>query len=246
MADPDRRTVIVIGVTSAIARAVAADYARDGFDLVVTARDPEELEAVAADLALRFRVKVRPRQCDALDYASHETLFADVPDLTGVVLALGLVGDQEEGETDFGAARRILDTNYTGCVSLLERAAEALERQGGGFICAIGSVAGDRGRRSNYLYGSAKAGLAAYLQGLRARGFKRGVSVTTVKPGYVDTRMTYGKPGLVLVASPERAARGIRRAVRVRRSVVYVPWFWRPIMWVVRAIPEPLFKRLNL
>lgn len=238
--------ILIVGVTSSIARALAAEYARDGYDLMVTGRDPEELSAVASDLALRYRVEVEPRLFDALDFADHEALMREACDGAGVIVALGTMGDPAELHEDFEQARLVLDTNYTACVSLLERAASCLEPRGEGFICAIGSVSGDRGRQSNYLYGSAKAGLDAYLQGLRNRLYKAGVTVTTIKPGFVDTRMTYGKPGVFMVASPESVARGIHRAVGRGRNEVYLPWFWRPLMWAIRSIPEPVFKRMNL
>lgn len=240
--------VLVVGVTSAIARAVAGEFARRGNDLVVTGRNPEELEAVASDLAIRHRVRVDARAFDALDFDEHDGLVSGAAEhgLAGIVVALGYMGHQEHGQSDFSMARRVVDTNYTACVSLLERAAAHLESQGHGFICAISSVAGDRGRQSNYLYGSAKSGLDAYLQGLRNRLHPSGISVTTIKPGFVDTRMTYGLPGLFLVAAPEAVAQGVHRAIRRRRGVVYLPWFWRFIMLIIRSIPEPVFNRMKL
>ena len=143
-------------------------------------------------------------------------------------------------------ARRILDTNFTGCVSALEILARRFEARRAGFIAALSSVAGDRGRQSNYLYGAAKGGLSTYLQGLRNRLHHSGVRVVTIKPGFVDTAMTYGRPGLFLVASPERVARAVYRALRGGQDVVYVPWFWRPVMFAMRGVPERLFKRLRL
>ena len=240
--------VLVVGATSAIARAVAGEFASRGHDLVVAGRNGEELGAVASDLAIRHGVAVDARTFDALDFDSHEALMTDVAEggLAGVVVALGYMSDQEQGQSDFSVARRVVDTNYTACVSLLERAAAHLEPQGAGFLCAISSVAGDRGRQSNYLYGSAKSGLDAYLQGLRNRLHPSGVSVTTIKPGFVDTRMTYGLPGLFLVASPEVVAQGIYRAIRRRKSVVYLPRFWRFIMLIIRSIPGPVFNRMKL
>lgn len=240
--------VLVVGATSAIARATAAAFAARGHDLLVTGRDREELEAVAADLALRYRVEVEARLFDALEFEAHDGLMdaAGQRPMSGVVVALGYMGDHEAAQGDFREARRIVDTNYTACVSLLEKAASILESRGRGFICVVGSVAGDRGRQSNYLYGSAKSGLDAYLQGLRNRLHPSGVTVTTVKPGFVDTRMTYGKQGMFLVASPDSVGWGIYRAARRGRSVVYLPGFWRLIMWVIRSIPEPVFKRLKL
>jgi short-subunit dehydrogenase len=249
-ADVAARTdaVLVIGATSPIARCVAVEFAKRGHDLLLTGRDPYELGAVASDLSLRYGIEAHPVVFDALDFAAHGSVMdlARQRDVEGTVVALGHMGDQVESQGDFEAARSVLDTNYTACVSLLEGLAAHLEERGRGFICAVGSVAGDRGRQSNYVYGSAKAGLAAYLQGLRNRLHPGRVTVTTVKPGFVDTRMTYGKPGVFLVATPESVGRAIHRAICAGRSVVYVPWFWRWIMAVIKAIPEPVFKRMKL
>jgi len=156
------------------------------------------------------------------------------------------LGDQAKAQVIWDEARLILETNFTGCVSALNILANHFELKRTGFICAITSVAGDRGRQSNYHYGAAKAGLSVYLQGLRNRLFPAGVNVITVKPGFVDTRMTYGRPGLFLLASPESVAQGIFRAIVKGKSVVYLPWFWRPIMLIVRSIPETIFKRLKM
>ena len=243
--------VMIVGATSAIARALAREYAAAGEDVVLAGRDAEELESLAADLRVRHGIRAEAVPFDALAFDTHEAVvervFADsarAPE--GVVVALGYLGDQARAQHDPIEARRILDTNFTACVSLLNAVANRLEARGSGFICVLSSVAGDRGRQSNYLYGAAKGGLSVYLQGLRNRLFHRGVRVVTVKPGFVDTRMTFGKPGLFLVAPPEKVARGIRRAIRRGRSTVYVPGFWGALMLVIRSIPEPLFKRLRL
>ncbi|MFP8872964.1 MAG: SDR family NAD(P)-dependent oxidoreductase, partial [Myxococcota bacterium] len=149
-------------------------------------------------------------------------------------------------KTDALAARRMIETNYLASVSVLEACAAEFESRGRGWICAVSSVAGDRGRPSNYLYGSSKAGLSAYLQGLRARLARANVGVLDVKPGFVDTSLTWGRAGLFLVASPDRVARDAWRGIRRNRAVVYTPWFWRPIMMVIRAIPDAVFKRMRL
>jgi short-subunit dehydrogenase len=168
------------------------------------------------------------------------------PDLRGVVLAFGYLGDQRRAEEDPVEARRILDTNLTGCVIALNLVAAHLARGGGGFVCALSSVAGERGRQSNYIYGAAKAGLTAYLSGLRNRLAGAGVQVLTVKAGIVDTRMSAGMPGSGLAAAPATVARAVVRAIERRRDVLYVPWFWRAIMLIIRAIPERVFKKLKL
>lgn len=251
MAERPRGTVLVAGATSAIARATAAELARRGHPLVLAARDTAEAEAIAADLRLRFGVAARAVLLDALDFASHAALAASILEqegdgFEGVVVALGWMGDAETARHDAAEARRIIDINLTAVVSLLTPLADHLERRGAGFVCVVSSVAGDRGRQSNYLYGAAKGGLSVYLQGLRNRLFHAGVRVVTVKPGFVDTRMTFGLPGTFLVAAPERVARGIVRAIEGGPDVVYLPGFWGPVMRGIRAVPERLFKRLKL
>ncbi|HYJ78938.1 MAG TPA: SDR family oxidoreductase [Longimicrobiaceae bacterium] len=244
-------TVLVVGATSALARAVAAELARGGHPLVLVARDGAEAGAVATDLALRHGVPARAVELDVLDFDAHSRVIAAVlreegEALEGAVVAVGYLGDAERARGDFAEARRILDTNFTACVSLLTLLAEHFERRRGGFLCVVSSVAGERGRQSNYVYGAAKGGLTVFLQGLRNRLFHAGVRVVTVNPGFVDTRMTFGREGTFLVASPERVARGMVRAIRGGRDVVYLPGFWGPLMLAIRAIPERVFKRMRL
>ena len=241
-------SVLVLGGTSTIARAIASELAARGFDLALAGRDVVELETVAADLRLRHGIATTVHRLDVLDMEHHAALLAPclTPDLRGVVLAFGYLGDQRRAEAEGVEARRILDTNLTGCVLALNVVATHLARTGGGFVCALSSVAGDRGRQSNYLYGAAKAGLTAYLSGLRNRFASAGVRVLTVKAGVVDTRMSAGMPGAGLAASPAAVARTVVRAVTSGRDVLYVPWFWRWIMLVIKMIPERVFKRLRL
>lgn len=246
-----RGTVLVAGATSAIARAVAAELARRGHALVLAARDVAEANALAADLGLRHGVAARGVAFDAEDFASHagfaaELLAVEGDGLEGVVIAFGWMGEAEAARHDADEARRTIDINLTAVVSLLTPLADYLERRGGGFVCVISSVAGDRGRQSNYVYGAAKGGLSTYLQGLRNRLFAAGVRVVTVKPGFVDTRMTFGMPGTFLVAPPERVAAGMVKAIEGGADVVYLPGFWRPVMMAIRAIPERVFKRMKL
>jgi short-subunit dehydrogenase len=244
-------SVLILGATSTIARAVAAEFATHGFDLILAGRDREELDALAADLKLRHGVSTSTLPFDALAFETHEAVlgscFAQVGEaLEGVVVCLGYLGDQAAAQGDFFEARRILDTNFTGCVSALNIIANHFEKMQKRFICVLTSVAGDRGRRSNYLYGAAKGGLSIYLQGLRNRLFHSNVRVITIKPGFVDTRMTYGRPGLFLVATPEAVARSIFNAIKNSQDIAYVPWFWRWLMFIIRQIPEGLFKRMRL
>lgn len=243
--------VLVIGATSGIARAIAAQFARHGSDLVLAGRDLAETEATAADLALRHRVKTSAIQLDVLAFDTHERTLSPLWDgsgeaLSGAVVCAGYLGDEQRARVDVDEARRILDTNFTGCVSVCNLLANHFEARRGGFLCVLSSVAGDRGRQSNYTYGAAKGALSLYLEGLRNRLFPAGVQVVTVKPGFVDTGMTYGRPGMFLVASPETIAAGVYRAVAGKKDVVYLPWFWRWLMLIIRNIPEPIFKRMKL
>ncbi|MCA9523835.1 MAG: SDR family oxidoreductase, partial [Myxococcales bacterium] len=212
-------TILILGARSDIARALAREYAQNGHPLVLAARRAETLEADARDLEVRFGVSARIVELDALDFESHERFVEELGPVDGVICAIGYLGDQKRAETDFSESRRIIDTNYTGVVSLLNRIAAKLEAQKRGFVIGISSVAGDRGRQSNYLYGSAKAALTAYLSGLRNRLAPSGVQVLTVKPGFVRTRMTEGMalPGL-LTAQPADVARDIRNAQRRGRN----------------------------
>jgi short-subunit dehydrogenase len=245
-------SILIVGPTSDIGRAVAHELAARGYSLILAARDCDELGRVAADLRLHHgTIEVEEEVFEALDVASHARLV-DVCwercNLQGIVACHGYMCDQVLADVEPEQAQRTLDVNLKSYVSLLTPVARRLRARGSGFICAVSSVAGDRGRQSNYTYGASKAGLNVYLQGLRNRLAPYGVAVITVKPGFVDTAMTWGvlKPGSPIVASPERVARDVVRAIERGRDVVYTPWFWRWIMLVIRSIPERVFKRLTL
>jgi short-subunit dehydrogenase len=243
--------VLILGANAGIGRALAVEFASHHHDLILAGRDLEELQSLAADLNLRHHVNTRAAKVDVLNFEALESALAaciapDGDSLEGVVLCTGYLGDPEAARKDLNEARRILDTNFTGSALALEVLANHFEQKRKGFICALSSVAGDRGRQSNYLYGSAKGGLTTYLQGLRNRLYPSGVHVITVKPGFVDTRMVFGKAKLPLVARPEAVARDIYQAVKSRKNVVYVPWFWQHIMFLVCSIPEGLFKKLKM
>lgn len=240
--------VLILGANSDIAHALARSFAEQGHGLILASRDMDRLQRNAADISVRYGVQVWPLSFDALDMESHKAFHQSLPVRPdGAVCAIGHIGDQNAAQTDFSAARRILDSNYTGCVSILNLLAEEFQARGTGFIIGISSVAGDRSRAANYLYGSAKAGFTAYLSGLRNRLARAGVRVLTVKPGYVDTKMNLGlNLPPALTAQPERVARDILRALARRRDVVYTTriWFW--IMLAIKLIPERLFKRMSI
>lgn len=241
--------LLVLGANSDIAKATCARVAaRGGVELLLASRDLGELRRVAADLELRHGGRAEALAFDALDTASHRAFYEAIqppPDV--VLLAFGELGDARRAETDFAEARRILEVNYLGAVSILEVVAADFAARRAGRIVALSSVAGERGRASNTHYGAAKAALTTFLSGLRQRLAPRGVSVITVLPGPVRTKMTAGRelPRL-LTATPERVARDVVRALTGRRDVVFTPAYWRWVMRAVRWLPEPLFKRLHL
>jgi short-subunit dehydrogenase len=244
-------TWLVLGASSAIARAFARVAAMDGADVILAGRDRDDLDKTAADVALRGGHRATVLDFDALDYAGHAAFVQRARAEAGsgtlnIFLAFGTMPSQAEIDLDPKLAFRTIESNYIGAVSVLQAAAPVLEAQKRGMVVVLGSVAGDRGRIKNYVYGSAKAGLSAYLQGLRARLFRSGVSVTTVKPGFVDTAMTFGLPGMFLVASPHSVARACLAAARRGREEIYVPFFWWGIMTIIRNIPERIFKRLSI
>ncbi len=242
------RTVLIVGATSAVAERLAGEYAAEGDRVLLAARHEDALHAIAQDLRIRYGADVATIAFDATDpglvRSSAERVASDgIPDVT--VFA---IGENAHTPAAYDAAEiaRVDTVNYGAVAAFMAVLLPGLERRPGAAVAFIGSVAGDRGRKSNFVYGAAKAALSAYAQGLRGLLHGAGVSVTTVKLGYVDTRMSYGLAPPRLTASPEYAARAIKRAIDRRRDVVYVPGFWRFVMLAVRAIPERLFKRLSL
>lgn len=238
--------VLIIGAHSDIGRCIAAEYARTGVELILAARDSGRLEADVADLSLRAGVEARAVELDVtrVDPAAFFDALGETP--RTVILVAGLLGDQRRAETEAAHARELIETNYTGPALLLAEAAERMA-EGGGAIIGIGSVAGDRGRKTNYVYGSAKAGLHAFLSGMRHRFAGSGVLIMTVKPGFVRTAMTEGmalpKP---LTAEPVEVAVAILKAHRRGREVVYVRPVWRWVMAIITHLPEPIFKRMKV
>ena len=244
------RRVLIVGATSAIAEATARRFAADGDALFLAARNAERLQAIADDLRLRGAAKSETAVIEATDYAVHAGLIERAQTALGgldtLLIAHGTLPDQQACEASFETTRREIEVNALSVISLLTHAANRFEHQQQGTIVVISSAAGDRGRQSNYVYGSAKATVTTFLEGLRNRLHRAGVQVLTVKPGFVDTPMTSDFPKGPLWAGPEQIARGLHRAIQKRKDVVYLPGFWRLIMRVIREIPEPVFKRLSL
>jgi short-subunit dehydrogenase len=242
--------VLIVGATSAIAEATARLFAARGDRLHLLARNRERLETMAKDLKIRGAESVAFDILDVNDFDRHTAVLdAASAAMGGIDIALiahGTLPDQKVCEGNFPQTLRELNTNAIGAISLLTHLANRFEQQRHGVIAAISSPAGDRGRQSNYVYGSAKAALTIFLQGLRNRLHKSDVKVLTIKPGFVDTPMTANFPKGFLWAQPERIAKDTLKAISASRDVIYTPWFWRPIMILIRSIPEPIFKRLSL
>jgi decaprenylphospho-beta-D-erythro-pentofuranosid-2-ulose 2-reductase len=243
------RGVVIVGATSAIARAIARDRAQKGERLALAGRDLEECERLAADLRTRYDVGAVAIGVDLEEMDAHA--FADdcaralggaIDDL---VLCQGFMAEQADAQRDPALVRRTFGVNLTSVVELCEAIAPTM-RTPGATITVLSSVAGDRGRPSNHIYGASKAGVDAYLEGLGARLRAGGIFVCTVKPGFTDTAMTWGLDGMFLVAPPEKVARDVARALERGRYVVYTPWFWRWIMLIIRSVPGPLFRRASL
>jgi decaprenylphospho-beta-D-erythro-pentofuranosid-2-ulose 2-reductase len=244
------RKILVLGATSGIAEATCRIWAFQGASLFLVARNAEKLAAVAADLKTRGASYVDTAVADLDDTDQHPALLAHaINSLTGmdiVCLAHGILGDQTEAERDFNTAAQILHTNFVAPVSLLTWLSNFCVQRRAGTIAVISSVAGDRGRKSNYLYGSSKAGLSAFLGGLRNRVDREGVTVLTIKPGPVKTAMTANMPKSEKFADVESVAESIVSAIDKRKDILYVPFQWQPIMFIIRNIPERIFKKLNL
>jgi decaprenylphospho-beta-D-erythro-pentofuranosid-2-ulose 2-reductase len=244
------RKVLIIGATSAIAEAAARIFAERGDALFLVARNSAALETIAADLRVRGAKDVGAGTLDANDLDAHDPMLDRAEQFLGgmdtVLIAYGTLSDQKACERSAALTVKEIGNNAVSVAALLTSIALRFEQRRAGAIAVISSVAGDRGRQSNYVYGSAKALVTAFLSGLRQRLYKAGVAVITIEPGFVDTPMTAAFPKGFLWAKPQQVAAGIVRAIDRSRAVVYLPGFWRPIMFIIRAIPETLFRRLSL
>jgi NAD(P)-dependent dehydrogenase (short-subunit alcohol dehydrogenase family) len=243
-------SVAIFGATSRLSHALALEYGRLGLPIYLAARDVDEAERIAMDVGVRTNTSVRYGSFDALDYSAHSRLISDIErevgPLTVGVVAFGDMGNQEESAADFEAARRVFDINYTGAASISEALARTFETRSHGSIIGLSSVAGERGRQSNYFYGSAKGAYSLYLQGLAHRLAGSGAHVLTVKLGFIDTRMTFGLATAIPIAKPEDAAKAIVRAQRKQKAQLYYPSFWGPVMGIIKAIPNKIMHRTQL
>lgn len=241
-------TVLILGATSEVALALTDQLAAKSINLILAARQVEKLNPVKSDLTIRFGITVTVAEFDAANMNTHADFYQQLnPKPDAAICIFGFLGDHDKAKVNWNECATILTANYVGAVSILNVIANDFESRKTGVIVGISSVAGERGRQSNYFYGSAKAGFTAYLSGLRNRLVKSSVHVVTVKPGFIKTKMIAGlkTPGL-LTAKPEQVASKIIKAMVAKRNVIYVLPAWRWVMLVIRCIPEFIFKKLSL
>jgi decaprenylphospho-beta-D-erythro-pentofuranosid-2-ulose 2-reductase len=242
--------ILIIGATSAIAQACAKRFAAQGHSIYLLARNSSQLESLAQDLRVRGATAVQCASFEANALDTHQALLEQVKTelhgLDRVLIAHGTLSDQQACEQSVELTLQELQTNALSVIALLTLLANHFEQQRHGSIAVIGSVAGDRGRQSNYIYGTAKGALSIFLQGLRNRLHKSGVQVLTIKPGFVDTPMTAAFPKGPLWATPEKVAQDIDKAIEKNKDVLYTPRFWLLIMLIIKSVPEQIFKRLSL
>lgn len=242
--------ILILGATSSIAIAVMRELAVPASHLFLVGRNKAKLVATAQDLATRGAGQVDICVLDLDDTKAHAQMLASAAERLGTIdlalLAHGVLGDQDRAQAEFAAADAILHTNFLSPVSLITWLANYFEAKGTGVLAVISSVAGDRGRKSNYVYGASKAALNTFLDGVRNRVDRKGVHVLTIKPGFVATPMTAHIQKNKLFATPPQVARGILKATQRRSDIAYVPFFWWPIMTIIKLVPERIFKGLNL
>lgn len=241
-------TVLILGAASDIAVATAKKFASEGYTIQLAARNAERMKPLQSDLSIRFNSTCSLHEFDALDLDKHDNFFQSLnpkPDIA--ICIFGYMNDNEKVISDSAETLKTINTNYTGPVSILNIIASYYASVKQGVIVGISSVAGLRGRQSNYIYGSAKAGFIAYLSGLRNKLYHSGVHVLTVLPGFVYTKMTADlKLPKLLTAQPEDVANAIYKGVKKHKNVIYVKWFWRWIMCIITSIPEFMFKKKKL
>jgi len=244
------KNILIIGATSAIAQATIRMFAEQQHNLFLVGRNAEQLETIASDAEIRSAHSVSFSACDLADLQHHQALLSEVDEkfeqIDIVLIAHGTLPDQEQCQQDVHMTLDEININALSTISLLTLLANRFEKQQSGSIAVITSVAGDRGRQSNYVYGAAKGMVSTFLQGLRNRLYPHNVQVLDIKPGFVDTPMTADFKKGALWAQPEQIAKSILKAIDKQRNMLYTPWFWWGIMMIIRNIPEVIFKRLKL
>ena len=246
--DYKNKNILIVGGSSDVGMALAMEFAKLGSNLTLTQRKDGQLNDFKCDIEIRFLVKCSIVNLDITDFKAHSDFLSNlkfIPDI--VVFTVGVLYQQEQLELNFEKVLENYYANLIGIISVCDQITKIFERRGSGIIIGISSVAGDRGRGSNFYYGSAKAGFSAYLSGLRNKLYKSNIDVITVKPGFIRTKMiSHLKTPSLLTTTPKNVAIKIISAVNDKNNIIYVGWYWRFIMFVIKLIPEPIFKKLNL
>ena len=243
-----KKTVLILGGNSDVGKSLAKDFGRMGSNLILTSRKNGQLNSLKSDLEIRYEIDCNIELFDVLDFKTHKSFYKNLktnPDI--VITCIGYLDSQENSQNDFQESLKSIQSNFTGLVSILNIISNDFEKRSEGVIIGISSVAGDRGRSSNYIYGSSKSAFITYLSGLRNRLNKSGVSVITIKPGFIKTKMTshLDLPN-ILTASPNKISKDIINSIKKGRNITYTKWFWKWIIFFIKLIPETLFKRLNI
>ena len=249
MAKQIQKSIIILGAKSAMAKATAEEYAKNGYNLILAGRSIQNsLTEFYHKIIKKYNCQISFLEFDILDFDSHRPIFESLePKPNGVICFVGILGEQQKSEKDFSYTKHIIDSNFTGIMSILNIIANYFEERKAGFIIAVSSVAGQRGRKSNYTYGSAKSALTTYLSGLRNRLYKKNISVITIIPGYVKTIMIKKiAPPKILTVSPEFIGKKIYESHKNGKDIIYAPFYWKYIMWIILIIPEKIFKKLSL
>lgn len=242
------KTVLILGGNSDVGKSLAKDLTKLGSNLILTSRKKGQLDSLKSDLEIRNGINCDIELFDVLDFYSHESFYNSLkkkPDI--VISCIGYLDNQKVSQNDFEESIKSIQTNFLGLVCILNIISNDFEKRGKGVIVGISSVAGDRGRGSNYIYGSSKSGFTSYLSGLRNRLNKSGVKVITIKPGFIKTKMTsHLDLPKILTVTPEDISKDLINSIRKKKNIVYTKWFWKWIMSIIRSIPETIFKKLEL
>ncbi len=237
-------SVLILGALSDIAKSLAQKYGQNGYNLHLAARKIDDLKLHSTDLKIRYNIDINIYELDLLKTETHKNFIKNLKEIPSIIIcAVGLLGEQKENENNVELRTKILRTNYEGPINIISDFANIYEKQGFGTIVGISSVAGERGKASNYIYGSAKAGFTAFLSGLRNRLAKKNVHVLTVLPGTVYTKMTLGlKLPKLFTSFPDNVANDIFNAIKKKKNVIYTMKIWRLIIFIIKCIPESIFK----
>ena len=240
--------VLIIGAKSDIAKSLAQVYAKNNYNLYLAGRNIDEIEEFSNTLKEKNSIEIKLKEFDIVKFNLHEEFYKSLKERPfGVILVAGFNPEQKEAELNWEISLRSINVNYVGPISILNIVANEMEKNQKGFIIGISSAAGDRGRQQNYIYGSSKGGLSTYLSGLRNRLFKKGIHVLTVKPGFVETKMTKGlNLPKKLTAQPSEIADDIFAAQKNKKDILYTRWIWKYIMIVIKSIPEFIFKKTDI